>query len=99
MNAEDFTTYKGVTIYNLRNARNGSNKVMSRDIATLYLADRWSEGGEAVRTCNSLALAHDLIDRLLANGATISEGRIVMTLGDFELVAYEGDFGKNVSAK
>jgi hypothetical protein len=89
MNTRDFTTYKNVIIYNIRNARNNSKKVMIRDIATIYLADKWSEGGEAVRSCNSLKLAHDLIDRLLIQGATVCEGRIVTTLGDFDLAQFE----------
>jgi hypothetical protein len=82
--AADFTTHKGVIINNVRNASTDSMKIMSRDIEVTYLADRWCEGGDAVRTTTSLARAKAMIDWLLDNGATVEANRIVCTMGDFD---------------
>ena len=80
----DFITYKNVIINNVRNARTDSDKIMVRDIQVTYLADRWFEGGDAVRTTSSLARAKAMIDWLLDNGATVEANRIVCTMGDFD---------------
>jgi hypothetical protein len=79
-NSTDFTTYKGVTIYNLRNARNGGNKIQNRDIAITYLADKWCAAGDAYRSSSNIKRAHAMIDWLLANGAPVVDGRIVATM-------------------
>jgi hypothetical protein len=80
----DTITYKSVTITNVRNAGTDSTKIMSRNIAVNYTADRWCEGGVAVRGTGSLAKAQAMIDWLLANGATVVDGHIVCTMGDFD---------------
>ena len=82
--AADFITYKNVIINNVRNAGTDSMKIMCRDIEVTYLPDRWSEGGDAVRTTSSLARAKAMIDWLLDNGATVEANRIVCTMGDFD---------------
>lgn len=85
-NTQEHTTYRGVTIFALRNARNGGNKIQIRDIAVTYTPDRWSDvTADATRATTSLARAHAHIDWLLANGATVSNGRIVTTIGTFEI--------------
>jgi hypothetical protein len=86
--AADFTTYKGVIINNVRNASTDSMKIMFRDIEVTYLADRWCEGGDAVRTTTSLAKAKAMIDWLLDNGATVQANRIVTTMNDFDICEF-----------
>jgi hypothetical protein len=80
----DFITYKNVIINNVRNAGTDSDKIMLRSIEVTYLADRWGEGGDAVRSTTSLARAKAMIDWLLDNGATVEANRIVCTMGDFD---------------
>ena len=80
----DFITYKGVTIYNIRNASTGGNKIQSRDIAVTYTADKWFEGGESFRVTSSIARAKAMIDWLLANGAPVVDGRIVSTMDNMD---------------
>jgi hypothetical protein len=83
-NSTDFTTYKGVTIFNVRNASTGGNKVQIRDIAVTYIADKWCDAGDAYRSSSNIKRAHAMIDWLLANGAPVVDGRIVTTMGDFD---------------
>ena len=83
-NTTDYTIYRNVMITNLRNASTNGDKIQMRLIATTYIADRWSDGGEAVRGTSSIKRAHAMIDWLLANGAPVVDGRIVTTLGDFD---------------
>lgn len=83
-NTTDFITYKSVKIFNVRNAQTNNSKIMSRNIAVNYTADRWCEGGVAVRGTGSVAKAEAMIDWLLANGATVVDGHIVCTMGDFD---------------
>lgn len=80
----DFTTYKGVVIRNVRNAGTGIDKIMSRNIAVTYLADRWTNGGESERHVGGLKRAQAMIDWLLSNGAEVIDGRIVTTMDDFD---------------
>jgi hypothetical protein len=80
----DFTTYKGVTILNIRNAQTNSAKIMSRDIAITYTADKWFEGGNGTYATTSIKKAHAIIEWLIAHGATVVDGRIVTTMGDME---------------
>jgi hypothetical protein len=82
--ASDFTTYKGVIINNIRNAATGSDKIVQRAIEVTYIADKWSEGGEATIGTTSLARAHAMIEWLLENGSTVEANRIVTTIGDME---------------
>ena len=84
----DFTTYKGVFINNIRNARTGGDKIVIRDIEVTYLADKWSAGGEATIGTSSLARAHAMIEWLLENGATVEANRIVTTMGDMDTCQY-----------
>lgn len=84
----DFITYKNVIIDNVRNAGTDSIKIMQRDIYVTYLADRWCEGGDSVRTTTSLAKAKAMIDWLLDNGATVEANRIVTTMGDFDICEF-----------
>jgi hypothetical protein len=87
-NNTDFTTYKGVTIYNIRNASTGGDKIQIRDIAITYTADKWFEGGNATQGTTSIKRAHATIDWLLANGSTVVDGRILTTMGDMETCQY-----------
>jgi hypothetical protein len=89
-NTTDFITYKGVQIFNLRNAANGGNKVQIRMIATTYLADKWCEAGESYRSTSNIKRAYAMIDWLLANGAPVVDGRIVTTMGDFDTCEFGG---------
>jgi hypothetical protein len=84
----DFTTYKGVNIFNVRNTSTGNTKVAIRDIAVTYLADKFSETSDAMRSVNSLPKAKAMIDWLISNGATVVDGRIVTTMGDLETCQY-----------
>ena len=86
MNAtdQDFTTYKGVIIYNLRNARTGGNKVMTRNISLRLLADKWGGDGDSFFGESNIKRAHAMIDWMLENGSRIEDGRIVVTHTDFD---------------
>jgi hypothetical protein len=92
---QDFITYKSVNIFNVRNASTNSIKVMTRNIAVTYTADRWCEGGNAFRGTASVKKAQAMIDWLLANGATVVDGRIVTTMGDFDICEF-GDITTGV---
>ena len=93
---QDFTTYKGVTIYNLRNARTGGKKVMNRNIAVTYTPDRWSDKTEnAFYGESNINRAHAMIDWLLSNGAPIVDGRIVTTIGQME-TCHCGDSARGI---
>ena len=85
---QDFITYKSVNIFNVRNMATGNSKIAIRDIAVTYLADKFTEGSDSVRSVNSLPKAKAMIDWLLANGATVVDGRIVTTMGDMETCQY-----------
>jgi hypothetical protein len=84
MNHADSTTYKGVVIRNVRNAGTGSDKIMSRNIAVTYLADRWQNGGDAERWVGGIKHAQAMIDWMLSNGAEVINGRIVCMMDDFD---------------
>lgn len=98
MNAtdQDFTTYKGVIIYNLRNARTGGNKIQMRNISVTYKADRWSDkSGDAFYGESNIKRVHAMIDWLLADGSPVVDGRIVTTIGQME-TCHCGDAARNI---
>jgi hypothetical protein len=82
---QDFTTYKGVTIYNLRNARTGGSKIQMRNISVTYTPDRWNDKtADAFYGESNIKRVHAMIDWLLADGSPVVDGRIVTTIGQME---------------
>jgi hypothetical protein len=80
----DTVVYKGVVIHNLRNARNGSNRVMIRNISVRYLADKWGPDGDSFWGEANIKRAYAVIDWLLANGSRVEDGHIVATHTNFD---------------